>query len=154
MPAFDPNQANEVVDVQGLKEFRAALKAYPRQATTLLNRELRATARLVADEANRNAPRGDPDEDPHAGLLAKSAKATTLRGHPAIRVAPRFKGKPVDDAAVHEWGGDIQPRGPRSKPIHISRSRYVGRAIHDQLEPALDRLQSGLDTLAARLGWR
>jgi phage gpG-like protein len=139
---FDAGAAPVRVRVEGLRELRAALRALGPAAGRELRDGIKDAAELVALQARRDAPRGEPGRDPHPGQLAASIRAP--KGAQAAVVSR------LPYAGVHEWGGTIAPRGV---PIEIDRARYVGRALHDQLDAFMERLEHNIDAVAARHGF-
>jgi hypothetical protein len=141
--AFDVDQANGRVYVIGLARLRKDLRSFDKAANRALGIELRSAAGLIAAEANANAPGHDRDPDPSQTL--KGSLRPFVSG---TKVGVRSR---LPYAAPLEWGGTISPRGA---PINLKRSRFLGRAIHDQLEAFEDRLVDTIEAVAAKHGWK
>ncbi len=128
--------ADPIVRVEGLAALRRDLRRMQPDVLKEMRAVLKSTSVLVAQRARQNAPR-------RTGKLAGSYRAGTAGNTAFVRSR-------LPQAAVHEYGGTIRPRGA---PIAIRRSAPMGRALRDSHEEVTDMLGDGLDNVATRHGW-
>lgn len=126
----------EAVRVQGLAELRRDLRQMQPAALKEMRVVIRGAAVLVAAGARANAPR-------RTGNLAGSYRAGTAGNTAFVRSR-------LPQAAVHEWGGRIYPRGAE---ITIRRSAPVSNALRATQEQIVEKLGDGIDAVATRHGW-
>ena len=93
---------------------------------------LKDAAGVVALRAKENAPM-------RTGNLAGSIRAGTAGNTAFVRSR-------LPQAAVHEYGGAIYPRG---SVVRIKRSAFIGRAIGETRDEIFDRLGDGVEDVAA-----
>lgn len=121
------------IQVEGLKELRAAFRATDREALKEIQAGLKTAAGLVAEEARVLAPR-------RTGALAAGYRPFTRGNVAGVR-------NRVPYAAIYEFRKTGTPR-------EMARVRPVGRALEHQQDRIVDRLADGVERAAARAGWR
>jgi phage gpG-like protein len=128
---------NPRIQVKGLRELQRDLRKLQPAAGKELRGELRKGAGTVATAARPKAPVA-------TGKLAASYRAgATNRG--------AFVRSRLPYAAIHEYGGTINPKGTT---IHIRESAPIRKAIDAKANQIVDDIADGIERLAKRHGWR
>jgi hypothetical protein len=134
--------ARNAIEVEGLQQLRRALKAVEADAPKELRDVIKDAARIGAEQAGRNAPRGTQplgNRRPQK-RLADAYVGTTSGAKGIIR-------NPLPHAAIYEYrksGTPAQMRGV--KP--------VDRALESKVDEIADLLAEGIDAVMVRRGFR
>ena len=107
------------IQIDGLAEFRRALKAISPDADKEFRTELRKYGKRALTKARGNAP-------VQTGALRKSIKLSVT-----TKEASLYSNSPY--ARAHEWGTSNQSSSqvqPRGVPIKIERSQMLGNAVY------------------------
>lgn len=124
------------VKVHGLRDIRRGLRQVSMAADKAVQGELSDVAGTVAKRAQARAP-------VRSGKLQRSIrKSVTLKRGAAIT-------SNVPYAAIHEWGGQISPRGT---PITIKPSRMMSGAV-DESDADIDAAVRAIGDAIER-AWR
>lgn len=127
----------DAIRVEGLADLRKSLRQVDRDSLKVVQAVTRGAAQMVAADARSRAPR-------RSGALQASIKGTTSGNKGIVRSTLPY-------ARVHEWGGQISPKGA---PITIERSRFVGKALESKSDEVMRALEVGFDQAARRAGWK
>lgn len=122
------------IRVDGLREFRAALKTADAQSTKIINEELRVAAAEVAQTARGLAPR-------RTGRLAESLRPFAAGNRVGVRSRLPYAG------VVH-WGGTISPRGT---DIRFRRTEFITRAVERHEAEIVRDLGEALERALVRI---
>ena len=125
------------VAVEGLAQLRTSLRAIDRDALKEVQSVTKRAAEIVAVQSRTNAPH-------KTGKLSASIKARTSGNKGIV-------GSKLPYAKVHEFGGTIAPKGA---PITIKASRYIDRALESKSDEVARELETGLDQVLTRHGWK
>lgn len=124
------------VRVEGLREFRRALKGVSREFDRELRAELKDVGEDVAAEARRTAPR-------RTGQYANSIRVyANARG---VSIGSR-----LPQAGVLHWGGSIRPRGVE---IRFPRRAVITDAAERQTARIVDGVGDAVERAARKAGW-
>ena len=124
------------VRVEGVREFRRALKRVSPELDKTLRVEIRGIGASVAAEAQSRAVR-------QTGTYARSIRVYTS----GVKVSV---GSRLPQAGVLHWGGTIRPRGV---PIVFPRRPVVYEAVERQNDKIVDRVGDAVERAARNAGW-
>lgn len=128
----------ERVQVSGLRELRAHLRAMDRRLPKLLSKAGKAAAWMVAREARPMVPRG-PQAGGHAAMSIKPS--ATQKGAQVAEGGNRYP-----YMAWLDFGGSIHPR--EHQTIHrsyIRRGRFIWAAFARRKQEVMDLYLEELD---------
>jgi hypothetical protein len=125
------------VRVEGLREFRKALKRVSPELDKELRGELKTVAVAITAEARARSPK-------RTGAYAASIR-------PYMSGAKVSVGSRLPQAGVLHWGGTIRPRGV---PIVFPRRPVVADAAERQADKTLDRMGDAVERAARKAGWQ
>lgn len=124
------------IEVVGLKEFRAALRAVGKEATKELSKGIRKAGDPLVAAASRDAPRV-------SGALAGGYKV-------AVRTTTGSIVSKVPYAGGAEWGTRGKWRGFFR---YGSTPRFAGKALVDNADEVQDTLTRELENIITIYGW-
>ena len=126
------------VRVEGLREFRRALK----RVSPAVDKELRDEIKEAAEDIAVRA-RMSPVTPRATGAYARSIR-------PYVTGAKVSIGSRLPQAGVLHWGGTIRPRGV---PIVFPERPTVYDAARQQMTRTVDRFGDAVERAAVKAGW-
>ncbi len=139
-PSARPPGARQGISIDGLREFRAALKKVDSQLAKAMKDVGNRAAKIVVDEAKPRVPTV-------SGRAAKSVRLASTGK--AARVAAG--GKRVPYFGWLDFGGAAGP-GRKNKRPFLVEGRYVWKAFDDNRERIAKELDDGFRELARAAG--
>jgi len=161
MPARD-------IEVHGIRELRAALKAAEGHSVKELQQANKDAAEIVASAARLRAPRGKHEGGGKIGTIVSSIKAQATSGRGVVA----FGGARAPHAPVYEFGGSIPRRGARAThgaaiktaqashrafgshgipTTQIEKQAYIYPAIHAERDRVLHQYEQALGRIVRDL---
>ena len=119
------------IQIDGLAEFRRALKAVGPDADKEFRTELRKYGKRALTKARGNAPVGSRTKYVNGQKVAPGGLRKSIKLSVTNKEAALYSNSPY--ARAHEWGtsgqgnSQVQPRGV---PIKIERSQMLGNAVY------------------------
>lgn len=136
-PGVDVVSAGNTVTIEGLNEFRAAVRAAQQRAPRELTAALKAAGRPVVDRVQSVVPR-------RSGLLASS-----------FSVSVRATKGQIVSRAPYAGGAEWGSRGKWSGWVraHGASPRFVWPAVESQQDEIIRVLDEGLRDVITIMGW-
>jgi len=144
--ALSKRDYSAAIDVEGLSEYRKALRALERGANRDLTKGLKDASRPILATAKATAPRSAITR-PGYRHIGDTLKLSVRGNNLAIT-----SNKP--GARVIHWGGRHPLFGNRDRWYPQRAQPFIARAIDRNRDTVVDAIGDAIDEHARRLGWR